>query len=87
MALGRERSDSPQQGGLRQSDEKAQPDQRSGLQSTLGKLRIISQQQLVEVRDVVLELGADAADKKVVERRQAAEQDNRSVFDLAVGLR
>jgi hypothetical protein len=40
-----------------------------------------------EVGDAVLDLGADGAGEEIAKRRQATQQYDRPVLDLAVGLR
>jgi len=66
--------------------EKAQPDERCCLESAGGKLRVARRDLFVKARHALVELGADAANEEIAERRQAPEQKHGAVLDLAVRL-
>jgi hypothetical protein len=86
-ALGRDDANFPQKRGVRQDREKTQANERCRLETAGGKFFVSGRNDFIKAFDALLELSADATSQKVAERRQAAEQNNRSVLNLAIGLR
>ena len=80
----RQRADFPQKCRARQHREKTQPNNRCRLESAGRKLRVSGQNGFIKVRHALVKLGADAANKEITEGRQSPEQNNRTVFNLAV---
>jgi hypothetical protein len=83
---GRERPDASEQGVRGQGDEESQANQRGGFQSAGRKVGVAGREGFVEVGHTLLEWGADAADEEITEWRQTAQDDDRTVLELAVRL-
>gem|GEM_PF-5995766 len=87
VARGRENTNPSQQGGLGKHGQKPQPNQRRGFQTSCGEFRVISCDDFIKVRHMLVELGADTANQKISERREATQQGHGPIRDLSVNLR
>lgn len=85
-AFERYRADFSQERRLWQHREKPQPNQGRPLEPAGGKFLVSHDNHFVKAINALVELGADAANQEIAERRQSLEQNNGTILDLAVSL-
>ncbi len=71
---------------LPQDRKKTQADERCCLKPAGGELRVARRHDFVKIRNALVELLADATNEKVAKGREAVEQNDGAVLDLAVSL-